>query len=90
LALNIKNPEVERLVEEISSLTGESKTEAIRQALLERRGRLRERVTPAARRARLEAFLRDEVWSRIPADQLGKAPDRAEREAILGYGPEGV
>ena len=90
MSLNIKNPDVERLVEEVASLTGESKTEAIRQALLERRGRLRERVTAGARRARLESFLRNEVWSRIPAGQVGCPPDRAERERILGYGPEGV
>lgn len=90
MALNIKNADVERLVEEIARLTGESKTEAIRQALLERRGRLRERVTVQARRSRLESFLEREVWSRVPADQVGRAPDRAERERILGYGPEGV
>ena len=64
--------------------------EAIRQALLERRGRLRERVTVEARRSRLESFLEREVWSRVPAAQVGRAPDRAERERILGYGPEGV
>jgi antitoxin VapB len=90
MALNIKNPEVERLVEEIASLTGESKTEAIRRALLERRGRLRERVSPQARRDRLNTFLEREVWVRVPPDQLGRAPGRAEREQILGYGPEGV
>jgi antitoxin VapB len=90
MALNIKNQDVERLVEEISRLTGESKTEAIRQALLERRGRLRERVTVEARRSRLESFLEREVWSRVPAEQAGRAPDRAERERILGYGPQGV
>ena len=90
MALNIKNPDVERLVEEIARITGESKTEAIRQALLERRGRLRERVTVAARRSRLESFLEREVWSRVPAEQTGRAPDRAERERILGYGPDGV
>ena len=90
MALNIKNPDVERLVEEIAQLTGESKTEAIRQALLERRGRLRQRVTVQARRSRLESFLEREVWSRVPYDQVGCAPDRAERERILGYGPDGV
>ena len=90
MALNIKNADVERLVEEIARLTGESKTEAIRQALLERRGRLRQRVTVEARRSRLESFLEREVWSRVPAAQVGRAPDRAERERILGYGPEGV
>ena len=90
MALNIKNPDVERLVEEIARLTGESKTEAIRQALLERRGRLRERVTVSARRSRLESFLEREVWSRVPDEQVGRAPDRQERERILGYGPDGV
>lgn len=90
MALNIKNADVERLVDEIARLTGESKTEAIRQALLERRGRLRQRVTLEARRSRLESFLEREVWSRVPAEQVGRAPDRAERERILGYGPEGV
>ena len=90
MGLNIKNRDVEQLVEEVASLTGESKTEAIRQALLERRARLRQRVTPQARRARIDSFLRDEIWTRIPAEQLGSPPDRDERERILGYGPDGV
>ena len=47
MALNIKNAEVERLVEEISRLTGESKTEAVRRALEERKGRLAFRVAQA-------------------------------------------
>ena len=90
MALNIKNPEVERLAAEVSAATGESKTEAIRQALLERRARLRTRVVPSERNARVRRFLEREVWSRVPAEQLGRAPDRAERERILGYGDEGV
>jgi len=90
MPLNIKNPEVERLVGEVTAVTGESKTEAIRQALLERRARLRTRVSEAGRAARLRRFLEEEVWGRIPADELGRAPDRARIEAILGYGPEGV
>ena len=90
MALNIKNEQVEQLADEIARLTGESKTEAIRQALLERRARLRFRLQPAQREARLQSFLEDEIWARVPADQLGRAPDRAEREDILGYGSEGV
>jgi antitoxin VapB len=90
MPLNIKNAEVERLAAEISQLTGESKTEAIRRALLERRARLRLRVTAGARVRRVNRFLESEVWSRIPEDQLGSPPDRAERERILGYGDEGV
>lgn len=90
MALNIKNREVEQLADEVAQLTGESKTEAIRRALLERRGRLRQRVTAEAQRDRLESFLIREVWSRVPPDQAGRPPTREERERILGYGAEGV
>ncbi|HUF12991.1 MAG TPA: type II toxin-antitoxin system VapB family antitoxin [Longimicrobiales bacterium] len=90
MALNIKNREVERLAAEVAALTGESKTEAIRRALAERRTRLRDDVPLASRRRRRAEFLEREIWARVPADQLGGAPDRTEREAILGYGPDGV
>ncbi|MEX2281744.1 MAG: type II toxin-antitoxin system VapB family antitoxin [Gemmatimonadota bacterium] len=90
MALNIKNTQVERLVDEIARITGESKTEAIRQALVERRNRLRYRVSLGDRAERLKSFLEREVWPRVPAHQMGRAPDRAERERILGYGEGGV
>lgn len=90
MGLNIKNPDVERLVAEVAELTGESKTEAVRVALEERRRRLRLERAHAVRDDRLERFLEREIWSRVPRAQLGSAPDKAEREAILGYGPEGV
>ncbi len=90
MALNIKNAEVERLAAEIARVTGESKTEAIRRALAERRARLSFRITGHSRSLRIRRFLEREVWSRVPEDQIGRAPDRAERERILGYGEEGV
>jgi antitoxin VapB len=90
MALNIKNPDVERLAAEIADLTGESKTEAIRRALLERRAHLRLRVTPARRKARVHRFLEREVWARVPEAMRGRAPTKAEREDILGYGGEGA
>jgi len=40
MALNLKNFEVENLASELARRTGETKTEAIRVALLERRDRL--------------------------------------------------
>ena len=40
MALNIKNAEVEALAAEIARITGESKTEAVRRALAERKTRL--------------------------------------------------
>lgn len=90
MALNIKNPEVEALAAELAEVTGESKTEAIRKALLERRARLRFRVSDAARSDRILRFLEREVWPRVPERQLGKAPGKAEKEEILGYGRSGV
>ena len=89
MALNLKNADVERLAAEVARLTGESKTEAIRRALDERRQRLIGPPT-ARRRARVLAFLRTTVWPTIPADQRGRRLTRAEEDEILGYGGEGV
>jgi len=90
VAINIKNREVERLVSEVAELTGESKTEAVRKALAERRERLKLQVASEDRRARLRRFLEEELWPTVPADELGRTLTRAEEEAILGYGDEGV
>jgi antitoxin VapB len=89
MALNLKNAEVERLAAEVARLTGESKTEAIRRALEERRQRLKGPPT-ARRRARTLAFLRKQVWPTIPKAQRGRRLSREEEDEILGYGPEGA
>ena len=89
MALNLKNADVERLAAEVARLTGESKTEAIRRALEERRQRLKGPST-AKRRAQLLAFLRAKIWPSIPRAQRGRRLTRKEEDAILGYGPEGV
>ena len=89
MALNLKNPEVERLAAEVARLTGESKTEAIRKALEERRRRLKA-VAMSGRRSRVLRLLRDRIWPSIPKTQLGRRLTRAEEDAILGYGKEGV
>jgi antitoxin VapB len=90
MPLNIKNAEVERLVLEVARMTGESKTEAVRKALLDRRRRLAFRQGRRDRREEVLRFLEREVWSRIPPEQLGRPPDREEIDRILGFGPEGV
>jgi antitoxin VapB len=90
MALNIKNPEVERLADEVARATGESKTEAIRKALLERKGRLASHVVPEDRRARLRRFLERDVWPKVPRRILGRRLTKKQREDILGYGPRGV
>lgn len=87
MALNIKDVETERLAAEVAELAHESKTRAVRVALEERRERLVGR--PAANRAaRLRRFLTDEVWPQIP-DEI-RPVTKAEREAVLGYGPDGL
>jgi antitoxin VapB len=90
MALNIKSSEVEQLTEEIAAMTGESKTQAIRQALKERRDRLAFQVAPSERKAHLVRFLEREVWSTVPPDLLGKEHDSSVDDLILGYGPDGV
>ncbi len=89
MALNIKNGDVERLASEVSRLTGETKTEAIRRALEERKRRLKG-ASIADRRKRVLRFLEREVWPTIPKDQLGRRLTRKEEDAILGFGPDGV
>lgn len=89
MALNIKNLETERLAAEVAELAGESKTQAVTVALRERRERLRRGETLEQRRERIKRFLEEEVWPQIPPDVRGKSITKAEREEILGYGPEG-
>ncbi len=90
MSLNIKNQDVENLLEELVRVTGESKTEAVRKALEERRQRLSLRLAAPQGEARLLAFLEDEVWSHIPPHLLGTRLTKAEEEAMLGYGEMGI
>jgi antitoxin VapB len=88
MALNIKNAVVERLAAEVAELAGETKTQAVRRALEERKVAL-ERGSVRMTRERMNDFL-ETLWSRLPADVRGRPISKAEREEILGYGPDGV
>jgi antitoxin VapB len=90
MAISIKNAEVERLIAEISALTGEGKTETVRVALEERRERLAFRIINESKANRLRRFLEQEVWPVMPPEELGRTLTKDEEEAILGYGEEGV
>lgn len=90
MSLNIKNEAVEKLVDEMVQLTGESKTEAVRKALEERRQRLLMSYPVRHDQERLVRFLHEEVWPYIPEDVLGKPLTKEEEERILGYGADGV
>lgn len=90
MPLNIKNPEVERLAREVAHMANETKTEAIRRALEDRKNRLALRASTRADRLKdLTEFLEREIWPKIPADVLGKTMSKHEKEEILGIGPGG-
>ncbi len=48
------------------------------------------RASSESRRKALRRVLERDIWPRVPEDQLGRGPDRKEREEILGYGSDGL
>jgi len=90
MPLNIKNTEVEHLVDEVTRITGESKTEAIHRALDERRSRLAMMLIVTDPREHFHRFLVEEVWPLVPPEEKGLRLSRADEDEILGYGADGV
>lgn len=82
MALNIRNPETEKLAQTLARLTGESKTEAVTRAL-------RDRLTRLSRK-RSQRRLADEL------DEIARhcagLPERDDRapDDILGYDANGL
>ena len=82
MALNIRNPETEKLAADLAQLTGETKTEAVTKALRDRLTRLR--------RERSRRRLADEL------DEIGRhcaalpARDARSAEEIIGYDERGI
>ncbi len=89
MALNIKNVDVERLAAQVAQMAHETKTEAIRRALVERQARLQARSGKPGGRKSLREYLEQNVWPLMPATELGRVMSRREEDEILGYGPEG-
>lgn len=90
MALNIKDPETERLASEVSALTGESKTGAIRGALRERKQRLQLARSGRGRGDRMIDVLERRLWPSLPEGVRGSATSKEQEAEILGFGPEGV
>lgn len=82
MALNIRNPETERLAAELAAMTGETKSAAVRQAVEDRLRRLRE-----DRVGRSTAQELDDIALRCA--QLPVDDDRPADE-ILGYDDAGL
>ena len=82
MALNIRNPEAERLAAELARQTGESKTEAVRKALQDRLIRVR--------RERTRRRLADELEE--IAEHCASLPmlDGRSADEILGYDKNGL
>lgn len=83
MALNIKDPEVDRLAEELARRVGHgNKTQAIRDALRAQLAVLESRSSDRA--AQLLDVMRTEIWPLLP----DRTPiTKQDREAILGYDP---
>ena len=88
MGLNIKNTEVERLAAEIAASTGETKTEAIRQALLLRAQRLGVQ-SAAARWEAVRDTLAAEIWPRVPKEIRQHGLSKQAQGEAVGYGPAG-
>ncbi len=82
MALNIRNAEAERLAEQVTALTGETKTLAVTRALRDRLDRLQNH-----RSGRRLADELDEIARRCAS--LPVIDDRSPEE-ILGYDEDGV
>jgi antitoxin VapB len=76
MALNIKDAETERLASEVARLTGESKTQAVKRALIERRERLALRGRVRNREKDIRELLEEEIWPQVPAGLQGNQIDR--------------
>jgi len=65
MALNIKDSEIERLADEVAALAAATKTQAIRQALSERKQRLMLARSGRARGDRIVDLLERKWWPRL-------------------------
>lgn len=90
MTINITNRDVEKLLDEITEITGESRTQAVQKALEERRLRLATQTSLGRDDVGLFTFLQQEVWPRIPSEHLGVRLTKEEEEQILGYGEQGA
>jgi len=82
MALNIKDPEADRLARELAAETGETITEAVSTALQERLERMRGRTTAAS--------LVDELAAIAARSSERLVIDRRSPEEILGYDDRGL
>ena len=81
VALNIKDPETDRLARELAIATGESITVAARRAIEERLARVRATRRPGQR---------DEIDAIIQRGRSRPVLDQRSVDEILGFGSDGL
>lgn len=79
MALNIKDPETDRLVRELAALTGESITTATRKAVVQRLEAVRRRSRP-----------RRDLRGIIERGRARTVRDARTPEEIIGYDVDGI
>lgn len=82
MALNIRNPETDRLATEVARMTGETKTEAVTRALQDRLVKLRRESSGRTLADELDAIALH--CSRLPV------LDDRDADEILGYDENGL
>lgn len=82
MALNLRNAETERLATELARLTGQTKTQAVTDAIRDRLDRLRDERSGRSRRERLLDLARR--CARLP-ELDPRSPDE-----IIGYDENGL
>lgn len=87
---HIEDTETEKLAAEVAEMTGTAKTDAVREALREKKERLELRSSRKERPRSMQEWLEKEIWPRIPEEERGKPLTKKEVEDILGFGPGGV
>lgn len=84
MALHITNPAVEKTVRKLAGLTGESVTDAIGVAALERIAR----IEPSVPSESIPSF--EEMMAIIRSYNLQPINEDLTDDEILGYGPDGI
>ncbi|HEX4109165.1 MAG TPA: type II toxin-antitoxin system VapB family antitoxin [Solirubrobacteraceae bacterium] len=90
MALHVRDPVIDELVSKLVAVTGETKTAAVRQALIERCERVQAQGLSHDRAAHILGVLEQEIWPALGIEDTQMPFTKAEREEILGYGPGGV
>lgn len=81
MAINIKDPDTDRLARELAELTGQPITQAVRTAIEERLAQLRRREAVAGR---------PDLGEIITRGRQRRYLDERDESEILGYGADGL